>query len=105
MRVHAPEPLDGRAGEGEQLMHDRQLDLALNGQLVRDKQVVVAMNAAPDRVLNRQDSVAGLPALDGRKDVLEAPAREKLRIGDKPPPGCLAERARLPLIGHLHTGP
>ena len=102
MRVHAPQPLDGRAGQRQQLVDDRQLDLGLNRQLVRHQQVVVAMNAAANRVLNRQDPVMGLPALDGGKHVLEALARQELRIRGDTPPGRLAERARLPLIGHLH---
>ena len=51
-------------------MNDRQLNLGLNRQFVGDKQVVITMNAAPDRVLNRQDPVIGLaalPAVDPRR--------------------------------------
>ena len=102
VRVDPPQPLDRRPRQSEQLVDDRQLDLGLNRQLVRDQQVVVAMNTAPNRVLNRQNPVVGLPALDGGKHVLEALARQRLRIGGDAPPGRLAERARLPLIGHLH---
>ena len=62
-------------------MDDRQLHLRDDGQLVREEQVVVAMDAAANRVFDRQDAVGRRAAVDGREDLVEAAARHELRIG------------------------
>ena len=51
------------------------------GRCVLEQQIVVAVNAAADRVLDRQHAVAGRPGLDRGEDLLEAPARQQLRLG------------------------
>ena len=57
-------------------MVDAQLDLADDRQVVVDEQVVVAVNAAADGVLHRQDAVGGAAVRDGGEDFLEAGAGE-----------------------------
>ena len=57
MRVDPPQAVERRAGQRQQVVHDRQLHLADDRQLVRQQQVVVAVDAAADRVLDRHDPV------------------------------------------------
>src|SRR5262245_11555636 len=83
-------------------MNDRQLDLSDDREMVSHQQVVVAMNASADRVLDRHDAITGRPAFDRRKHLLESSARDELCIGDNAPRRCLAEGPRLPLIGDSH---
>ena len=76
VRVDAPQPVERRAGQRQQLVHDRQLDLADDRQLVLEEQVVVAVDAAADRVLDRQHAV-GRPCRPATRveHLFEAPAR------------------------------
>jgi hypothetical protein len=52
-------------------VRDGQLHLADDGEVVLQEQVEVAVDAAADRVLDRQDAVRRLAAGDGGKDRLE----------------------------------
>src|SRR5438093_1199401 len=103
VRVDAAQAAERCARQRQQVMHDRQLDLRDDRQLVREQQVVVAVDAAADRVLERQDAVRGAAAVDGVEDVFEAVARDQLRLVIDPPRRRLAKGARLSLIRDLHS--
>src|SRR5262249_4182639 len=79
-----------------------QLDLGDDRQLVLHEEVVVAMDAPPDRVFDRQDAVRRRPGVHGRKDFLEAVARNQLGVLIDAPRRRFAERPRFSLIGNLH---
>ena len=57
VRIDPLDAFDGRARKRQQMVPDRQLDFADDRQVVLDEQVVIAMNAAANRVLDRQDPV------------------------------------------------
>ena len=96
-------PVERRAGQRQQVMDDRQLDLADDRQLVLEQQVVVAVDAAADRVLDRQHAVSRpVPASTASKTSSKLAARQQLRVGVDPPRRGLAERARFSLIRDFH---
>ena len=76
MRVDDAYVLETRPGEAEQAVIDAQLHLADDRQHVIDEQVVVAVDAAADGVLHRENAMRGAPLGDGREDVLEGGAGE-----------------------------
>ena len=88
----------------QQMMDDRLFDLTDDRQFVLEQEVEVAVDAAADRVLDRQDAVVGRPALDGVEDVLERAAGQSARCA----PALtllrrrLAERAGFSLIRDFH---
>ena len=86
------------------MVDHRKFHLRDNRQVVREEQVVIAMDAAADRVLNRQDAVGAGGGDDGVEDLFEAPARRELRVGIDASGRSLAEGARLALIRYLHGG-
>ena len=102
MRIDAAQTPERRAREREQVVHDGQLDLADDRQRALEQQVVVAVNAAADRVLDRQDAAGRRAGLDRVEHFVEAPAGQELRVRVNPPGGRLAEGARLALIRDLH---
>ena len=85
------------------MMHHRELDLGDDRQLVLQQQVVVAMDAAANRVLDRQHAVRRRTGVDGGEDFLEAMARNEVRLQVHPSGRCFAERPRLALICDLHN--
>ena len=103
MRIDAAHPLHRHAGQRQQVVDDRQLDLADDRQVVLEEQIEVAVDAAPDRVLDRQHAVVGRPRVDRVEDVLEAAARHELGVGIHLPRRRLAERSGLTLIGNTHN--
>ena len=103
MRIDAAQIAEGDARQRQQMVHDRQLHLADDREMMLDEQVVVAVDAAANRVLDRQDAVAGGPGVDGAEDLLEAPARDQLGVGVHQPRRRFAEGAELPLVGDPHT--
>ena len=102
MRVDAAQAGERRAGQGEQVVHHRQFDLGDERQIVREQQVVVAVDAAADRVLERQDAVRHAARGHRVEDVLEAAAGDERRVVAHAPRGRLAERSRFALIRNLH---
>ena len=81
MRVDDLDVGDARAGQRLQAMHDVELDLAGDPELVIEQQIVVAVDGAADRVLERHDAVRR-PFLDDRfEDVVEGLAGQRLDIG------------------------
>ncbi len=102
MRVHPAQAGERGAAKRQQVVHDRQLHLGDDRQLVREQQVVVAMDAAADGVLERQAAVRDRAGLDGVEDLLEAPAGHQLRVVVDAPGGRLAEGAGLTLIRDSH---
>ena len=84
-------------------MHDRHLHLADDRQLVLDQQVVVAVDAAADRVLDRQHAIVRRSLLDRGKHVFEALAGNQLRVAAHQPRRRFAERSRFALICDLHA--
>ena len=73
--------LERGAWQRQQMMHDRHLDLADDRQLVLEQQIEVAVDAAADRVLDRQHAVGDPVGFDGVEDILEALAGNQLRVG------------------------
>src|SRR5262249_10124036 len=65
-------------------------------------QVVVAMDAAADRVLDRHDAVERRPRVDRVEDFLEAPTRHELRVGVDLARRGFAERSWFPLLRDFH---
>ena len=84
-------------------MDDGELHLRHDRQLVLDEQVVVAVDAAADRVLERQAAVRRLARGDGVEGLLEAAARHQRRVVRHAPGGGFAEGTRFSLIRDLHT--
>ena len=68
-------------GQRQQVVRDGQLDLADDRQVVLEQQVVVAVDAAADRVLDRQDAVRGPARRHGGEHVVERLARRAGRRG------------------------
>ena len=89
-------------GQRQQVVDDRELDLANDRQVVLHEQIEIAVDAPADRVLDRQDAVAGRPALDRVEDILEAAARDQLGVGAHLPRRRLAEGPRFTLISDTH---
>jgi hypothetical protein len=102
VRVDAAQAVQGRAREREQMVDDRELDLTDDRQRALEQQVVVAMDAAADRVLDWQDAVRRPACLNGVEHLVEAAAGRQRRVGIDSPGGRLAEGARLALIGNCH---
>ena len=88
MREHAPDVAQLRPQQRQEVVDHRQLRLRDDRRIVLEHQVVVAMNAAADRVLHRQQPVRRLPRRHG-EDVLEAIERDRLRVRPR------AQRRRL----------
>src|SRR5262249_8928619 len=71
-------------------------------QLVREQEVVVPVDAPADRVLERQDAVRRASLVHRVEDLLEAVARDELRLVIDASSGGLAEGARFSLLRDLH---
>ena len=102
VRVDAAQAGQRRAGHRKQLVHNRQFDFADNRELMLEQQVVVAMDAAADRIFDRKDAVAGGPRVDGAEDFFEAAAGHEVGARVHAPRRRLAERPKLPLIRDSH---
>ena len=76
VRVDDGHVLDPGPGQAEQAVIDAQFHLADDRQDVVDEQVVVAMDAAADGVLHRQDAVGGALVRHGGEHVFERGAGE-----------------------------
>ena len=84
-------------------MHDHQLDLADDPQVVLQQQVVVAMDGAADRILDRQNPVGRRALLNRRKDRFEALPRQQVGRRLEPQRRRLGVGSRLPLIRDTHA--
>src|SRR4051812_6879991 len=84
------------------MMHHRHFDLADDRQVVRQQQVEIPMNAAANRVLDRQDPALDAPGGHGFEHVFEALAGHELSISGPLTRGGFAKRSWLPLIGDTH---
>ena len=102
MRVDDADVLEGDAGIREEAVLDLQLHLADDRQLVLDEEVVVAVDAAADRVLHRENAVRRASRFDGLEDVLEGAARKRLGGRRERQRRGLAVGARLSLVGDAH---
>ena len=102
MRVDPAEAGQRRAWQGQQVMDDRQLDLADDRQVVLEQQVVVPVDAAANRVLDRQHAVGDRAGLHRVEGFFEAPAGQQVGVGVNPAGGGFAEGARLALIRDFH---
>jgi hypothetical protein len=71
---------------------------------VLDQQVEVAVDAAADRILDREHAVGRRVGVHGREDVLERLARHEFRVGAHQTRRRLAERSGFSLIGKTHSG-
>jgi hypothetical protein len=58
-------------------VHHRHFHFPDDREVVLDQQIVVAVNAATNRIFYRQHAVTGWPMFDRRKHVLEALARHE----------------------------
>jgi hypothetical protein len=83
-------------------MDHRHLDLPDDRQVMLEQQIEVAVDAAADRVLDRQHAVVGRAAVDGGEHILEALAGLELSFRIHQPRGGLAERSGFSLIGDPH---
>ena len=83
-------------------MLDRQLDLGDDRQLVLQQQIVVLVNGATNRVLDRQNAVGRLALLDRREDRLEALSRQEISRRLESQRRRLGVGALLPLIRDTH---
>ena len=89
-------------GQREQVVHDRYLDLTHDRQVMLHQQVEVPVNAAADRVLNRQHSVVGRAGVDDVEDIFEALAGQQLGFRVDQPRRGFAEGSRFSLVGNPH---
>ena len=103
VRIDPAHPLHRAARQREKVVLDPQLHLAHDRQMMLEEQVEVAVDAAADRILDRQHAVRRRAGLDRVEDVLEGAAGHELRVGADLPRGRLAECPRFPLIRNLHT--
>src|SRR3954447_9182552 len=94
--------LHWRARQREQAMVYAQLHFADDRQFVLDEQIVVAMNAAADGVLHRQDPGRLTAPRSPGEDVLETAARQHVRFGREAKRGRFAVSARLTLECNSH---
>ena len=67
VRINPAHPLHRAVRQREEMVHDRQLHLAHDRQVMLEEQVEVAVDAAADRVLNRQHAVAAGPPFTASK--------------------------------------
>ena len=102
MRQDPPDFLEPHARQREQLVHDRHLDFADDRELALDEQVVVAVNRAADRVLDRDDAEADVAGVDGVEHLVEGRVRARLGGGQQAQHGRFAECAGLSLIRDSH---
>ena len=102
MRVDALQAGQRRPRQCEQVMDDRQLDFRDNRQVVLEEQIVVAVDAPANRVLDRQHAIGGGAGLDAVKDLFETAAGDQVGIGIDPACRRLAERPQFALIRDLH---
>ena len=103
MRVHLSHVRHCRARKCQEVVRHLQQHLGHDRQLVLQQQIVVAVDAAADRVLDRQDAVRGFAVVDGGKHVLEVGARNCLRVRAEPQRRRFAVRPRFALIRNAHN--
>ena len=103
MRVHLLDVRELRPRKREQVVRHLQQHLGHDRQLVLEQQVVVAVDAAANRVLDRQNAVGCLAAFDGGKHLVEALARHSRRVRTESQCRRFAIRARFALIGNFHS--
>jgi hypothetical protein len=84
-------------------MRDLKLHFAHDGKFVLEEKVVILMDAAASRVLDWQDAVGHLAALDRGKHLFKALAGRQLRVRTEPQRGRLTVRSRLALIRNTHA--
>ena len=104
MREDPPHFAELDARKREQVVHHRHLDLADDRQLPFDQQVVVAMNRAADRVLDRDDAEVHRAGVDRVEHFVERRIGTRIRIRQQPHDGRLAERSRFSLKRNSHDG-
>ena len=103
VRVHDRQILEARSGSDQQTVVHGELHFPDDRQLVLDEQVVVPMDASPDRVLHRQDP-SGRASLGHRREhVLKAAARHHRGLRRKPQRRRFAVGSRLPLERDTHV--
>ncbi|KAF8039552.1 hypothetical protein BT93_B1922 [Corymbia citriodora subsp. variegata] len=102
---HAREVLHARAGESEEAMVDRELDLADDVEAVAEEEVVVAVDRAAEGVLHRQDGAVSDPELHGLEGDLELVARDGLAIRIGFPGRCFGVGSGDALVGHAELRP
>jgi hypothetical protein len=103
VRVDDADVLEPRPRLAEQAVIHAQLHLADDRQIVVHEQVVVAVDAAADGVLHRQDAVRGAPAGDGGEHLFETGAGEDVGAGRVGEGGRFAIGARFPLERYEHV--
>ena len=84
-------------------MHDGQLHLAHDRNRIRDQQVIVPMDAAADRILDRQDAEPGCRVVHRGKHLFERLAGKQLCVRRHAARRGLAEGPRFSLIGDSHV--
>jgi hypothetical protein len=80
VREHATDPGERRPRQRQEIVHDRQFHLADDRQVVLEQQVVVAVDAAADRVLDGQDAVRDAPARNRGEHFVEAVERDRFGV-------------------------
>src|SRR6185295_5045580 len=90
-------------GQREQAVVHAQLDLADDRQVVLEQQIVVAVDAAADGVLHRQDAVRRAGVAHRGEDFVEGRAGKRLRGGSELESRGLAVGPRLSLEGDDHV--
>ena len=88
--------------QGEQVMAYGEFHLAHDREVVLHQQVVIAVDAAADGVLDRQDPVRGPPAGDRREHVVEGFAGDEVCVVAEMEGRGLAVGAGLSLVGNAH---
>ena len=97
MRVHLLDVLHRGARKRQEVVRDLQEHFGHHRQLVLEQQVVVAVNAAADRILDGQDPVRGFAGLHLDEHLVEAHARDRRGVRAESQRRRFAIRARFSL--------
>jgi len=102
VRVHDREILEARSRPDQEAVVHRDLHFTDDRQLVLDEQIVVPMDASPDRVLHRQDPPGRASLGDRREHVFKAAARHHNGLRCKPQGRRFAVSAGFSLERNTH---
>ena len=103
MRVNPLDVIERASGQCQEMVHNRYFELPDNRDLVLEQQVEVAMDAAADRVFDRQHAVVDGATVDRGKHVLEASTGHQDGVTGDLPRGGFAERSGFSLVGNAHV--
>src|SRR5712672_3518345 len=103
MRINPLHLLERSARECQKVMDYRHFELAHDREVVLEEQVEIAVNAAANRVFDRQHPEINLVVVDRREDILKALTGHQMSVRSDLPRGGFAERSWFSLIRDAHV--